>query len=88
MVRPQHVVIRNAGKFWAVLIPKPVLAQLGLDDGTGAIITVDDDSLILRRPAIQSREGWAEAAQRIAEAGDDGLVAGEFGNAEDGEWVW
>jgi antitoxin MazE len=32
--------------------------------------------------------GWAEAARSIAEAGDDELVMGEFGNAEDSELVW
>jgi len=35
-----------------------------------------------------TRAGWAEAARSIAEAGDDELVMGEFGNAEDSELVW
>ena len=34
------------------------------------------------------RAGWAEAAQDIAAAGDDALVWGEFGNAEDAEFEW
>jgi hypothetical protein len=29
------------------------------------------------------RKGWAEAAQKIAAAGEDSLVMGEFPNAED-----
>ena len=33
----------------------------------------------LRRPASPVRAGWAEAAKKIAEGGDDELVIGEFG---------
>ena len=51
-------------------------------------MTIEDDALVLRRPGSPARTGWAEAARRIAEAGDDELVMGEFGNAEDSELVW
>jgi antitoxin MazE len=43
---------------------------------------------VLRRPANAARKGWAEAAKKIAEAGDDALVMGEFGNAADTELAW
>ena len=43
---------------------------------------------MLRKAPRRAREGWAEAARSIAEAGDDELVMGEFGNAEDSELVW
>lgn len=46
------------------------------------------DELVLRRPASPARKGWAEAAKKIAEAGDDALTMGEFGNAEDSELAW
>jgi antitoxin MazE len=65
-----------------------VLAQLGLDSEAGAEMTVEDGALVLRRPASPVRAGWAEAARSIAEAGDDELVMGEFGNEEDPELVW
>ena len=51
-------------------------------------MTIEDGALVLRRPGSLARTGWAEAARRIAEAGDDELVMGEFGNAEDSELVW
>ena len=35
-----------------------------------------------------ARTGWADAARKIAEAGDDALVMGEFGNAVDSDLVW
>jgi len=65
-----------------------MLAQLGLDANTGVEMTIEDGALVLRRPAGPARAGWADAAKKIAEAGDDQLVMGEFGNAEDSELVW
>ena len=51
-------------------------------------MTIEDGALVLRRPASPVRTGWAEAAKSIAKAGDDELVMGEFGNAEDAELDW
>ena len=87
-MRAVHVSIRQIGNSQGIVIPKPVLAQLGLDSKAGAEMTIEDGALVLRRPASPARTGWAEAARRIAEAGDDELVMGEFGNAEDSELVW
>ena len=87
-MRAVHVTIRQIGNSQGVVIPKPVLAQLGLDAKAVVEMTIEDGSLVLRRPASPARAGWAEAARRIAQAGDDDLVMGEFGNAEDSELVW
>lgn len=83
-----HVSIRPIGNSQGVVIPKPVLAQLGLDAEAGAEMTIEGGALVLRRPASSVRRGWAEAARKIAEAGDDTLVMGEFGNAADTELTW
>ena len=83
-----HVSVRKIGNSHGVVIPKPVLTQLGLSGETGAEITIEGDSLVLRRPARPARAGWAQAAKKIAEAGDDTLVMGEFGNAADVELAW
>jgi antitoxin MazE len=42
--------------------------------------------VVIPKPVV--REGWAEAAKGIAEAGDDALVLGEFGNLADEDLVW
>ena len=60
----------------------------GIDWRGGAEMTVAGDALVLRKPASAVRAGWAEAAQRIAESGDDELVMGEFGNTGDQEMNW
>ncbi len=83
-----HVSIRQIGNSQGVVIPKPILAQLGLNGEAGAEMTIEDGALVLRRPAKPARKGWAEAARKIAEAGDDELVMGEFGNAADSELDW
>jgi antitoxin MazE len=78
--------IRRLGNSQGILIPKPLLRQVGLVDQ--AEMLVEGDSLVLRRPKAEPRAGWAEAAQRVAGAGDDGLVLGEFANDDDAELVW
>jgi antitoxin MazE len=76
------------GDSQGVVIPKPVLAQLGLDRKASAEMTIEHGALVLRRPASPARTGWAEAARCVVEAGDDKLVMGEFGNPEDSESIW
>jgi antitoxin MazE len=83
-----HLNLRQIGNSQGVVIPKPVLVQLGLSSRDGVEMTVERDSLVLRRPAGRVRAGWAEASKKIAEAGDDSLVMGEFGNEDDAELTW
>jgi antitoxin MazE len=87
-MRAVHVNIRQIGNSQGVVIPKPILAQLGLDAEAGVEMTIEDGALVLRKPASNVRTGWADAARKISEAGEDELVLGEFGNAEDSELVW
>jgi antitoxin MazE len=78
--------IRRMGNSQGVLIPKPILAQLGLENEVE--MEVENDAIVLRRPRHKAREGWAEASKALAESGDDTLVMGEFGNADDAELAW
>lgn len=82
-----HVTIRQIGNSQGILIPKPLLAQIGLDGGE-AEMTIEGGALVLRKPATAARVGWADAARKIAGRGDDALVMGEFGNQEDAELAW
>jgi antitoxin MazE len=79
-------VIRRMGNSHGVIIPKPVLAQVGLQDEVD--MAVEKDCIVLRRPKSKVREGWAEASRRIANAGDDALVWPEFTNEGDAELRW
>jgi len=87
-MKAMHVSIRQIGNSQGIVIPKPFLAQLGLNGEAGAELTIEGGALVLRRPASPARKGWAEAAKKIAEAGDDTLAMGGFGNAADSELAW
>lgn len=81
-----EVAIRKMGNSQGVLIPKPILVQLGLE-GT-ADLQVRDGVIEIRPIQRNPREGWADDARRIVEQGDDGLVWPELPNAGDAELVW
>ncbi|WP_044042592.1 AbrB/MazE/SpoVT family DNA-binding domain-containing protein [Caballeronia insecticola] len=78
--------IRKMGNSQGVLIPKPLLAQLGLEKEVE--MEIENDAIVLRRPRNKTRQGWAEASKALAQSGDDALVMGEFGNADDAELKW
>lgn len=81
-----EVAIRKMGNSQGVLIPKPILAQLGLE-GT-ADLQVRDGVIEIRAVRRNLREGWADDARRIADHGDDALVWPEFANDGDNDLVW
>lgn len=81
-----HVSIRKMGNSQGVLIPKPILAQVGLEEV--ADLRVNNGVIEIRPVKRNLREDWAKDSQRIAAAGDDALVWPEFGNEGDAELVW
>lgn len=81
-----EVTIRKMGNSQGVLIPKPILAQLGLEGS--ADLRVRDGVIEIRPVRRNPREGWAEDARRVAEAGDDALVWPAFANEGDDRLVW
>jgi antitoxin MazE len=83
-----EIAIRTIGNSKGVVLPKPLLAQAGLDDQTTANIVVENGQIILSKPAKAVRAGWAEAAAAVAAKSDDALLMGEFGNAGDAELSW
>jgi len=81
-----QVAIRKMGNSQGVLIPKPILAQVGLDGL--ADLQVNNGVIEIRAIKRNPREGWAKDSLRIAQTGDDLLVWPEFGNEGDAELVW
>jgi len=81
-----EVAIRKMGNSQGVLIPKPILAQLGLE---GTVDLQVRDGVIEIRPLHRNpRDGWAADAQRVAEAGDDALQWPNVANADDETLAW
>jgi antitoxin MazE len=78
--------IRRMGNSQGVIIPKPVLAQVGLENEAEMI--VQKDCIVLRRPQNKARQGWADASQKLAAQRDDKLVWPEFANKGDADLQW
>lgn len=83
-----EIAIRNIGNSKGVVLPKPLLAQAGLEDQATANIAVENGHIILSKPAKAVRTGWSEAAAVVATNGDDAMLMGEFGNADDAGLSW
>jgi antitoxin MazE len=81
-----EVAIRKMGNSQGVLIPKPILAQVGL--AGSADMQVRDGVIEIRPVRRNPREGWAEDARRLAKQGGDELVWPELANEGDDELVW
>ena len=81
-----EVAIRKMGNSQGVLIPKPILAQVGLE--ATADLQVRDGVIEIRPVRRNPREGWAEDAKRLANQGDDALLWPEVSNQGDDELVW
>lgn len=78
--------LRKMGNSQGVLIPKPIVAQLGLEGKVQ--LHVRDGVLEIRPLKADPRKGWADDAKRLARAEDDALVWPEFGNADDSKLTW
>jgi antitoxin MazE len=81
-----HVSIRPFGNSRGIVIPKPMLTQLGLVDE--ADLTIEDGALVIRKPAPPARTGWAQAAKAVALAKEDELLLGDFDNEGDEDLAW
>lgn len=81
-----EVAIRKMGNSQGVLIPKPILAQVGLEGS--ADLQVRNGVIEIRPLRPNPREGWADDARRLAQHGGDALVWPEVANAGDELLVW
>ena len=81
-----EVAIRKMGRSQVLLIPRSILAQVGIEHT--ADLQVRDGVIEIRAMRRHPREGWAADARRLAEQGGDGLVWPEFTNEGEAELVW
>ena len=81
-----QVSIRKMVNSQGIVIPKPILKQLGLVDV--ADLQINGNVIEIRRLKRNPREGWARDSQRLAATGDDAMVWPELGNEGDAELVW
>ena len=80
--------VRKMGNSSGIIIPKPILNELGVKAGDEVEMTLEAGKVVLAPIPTHPREGWAEASKMLAASGEDALVWPEFGNEADEDLVW
>jgi antitoxin MazE len=80
--------IRRMGNSAAILLPKPVLAHLHVSAGDMLDLDLQDGRVVLSPAQRRPREGWAEAAKALVDAGEGPLEWPDFETASDDDWTW
>jgi antitoxin MazE len=80
--------IRKFGNSAGVIIPNPLLSEIGAQAGDRVELKVESGRLVIERVRRQPREGWAEDAKRVAAEKGDELIWPEFANEGDETLPW
>ena len=80
--------IRKMGNSHGVIIPKPLLEEIGAKANDPVEVKVKKGKIIISLAKRHPREGWAEASKRLRDAGEVGLVWPEFANDGDKDLKW
>ena len=80
--------IRRMGNSHGVIIPKPLLAEIGAKANDPVDIKVKKGKLVITPLQHDVRAGWSDASKRLREAGDAALVWPEFANEADKDLKW
>ena len=79
--------IRKMGNSHGVIIPKPLLAEIGAKAGDEVDLAVKGGKIVIA-PRKAPRSGWAADSKRLAEAGEGRLAWPEFPNDDDQDLKW
>ena len=84
--------LKKIGNSSGLIIPKPLLLEIGAEAGDAVDIEVEDGRLIVSRVPRTVREGWAEASMTL---GLQGLSEEEvewldapLTSETDEDWTW
>jgi antitoxin MazE len=75
--------IRKMGNSLGVIIPTPVLAEVGSKEGDPVDVAVKSGKIVIIPIKTDPRVNWAAECKSLADAGEDGLVWPEFPNEDD-----
>ena len=81
-------VIRKMGNSHGVIIPKPLLAEIGAGPNDAIDMKVEGGKIVIAPVRKKPRAGWAEDSRALARAGETGLVWPEFANDADKDLKW
>lgn len=81
--------LRKMGNSTGMILPKPILKELGVESGSAMDVVVENGRVIATPVKRKVREGWEEAAKRV---GAEPLTQEEqdwLGFDDDiEEWTW
>ncbi len=80
--------VRKLGNSSGVIIPKSLLAEVGVGVGDTVDMKLEEGRIVLVPVKKRPRAGWEKASQKIAQKSDDTLVWPEFGNAAADNLTW
>ena len=80
--------IRKMGNSHGVIIPKPLLAEVGAKADDQVDLSIENGKIVIAPIHRKARAGWAEASKRLAAAGEGGLVWPEFASDADKNLRW
>jgi antitoxin MazE len=80
--------IRKMGNSQGVIIPKPLLAEIGAKTNDRVDMKVEGGKIVIAPVRRKPRAGWAEDSKRLVAAGEGGLVWPEFGTEGDKDLTW
>ena len=80
--------IRKLGNSSGVILPKSMLAEIGVAAGDPVDLSMKDGHITITPVKRRPREGWAAAFAEIGELGDEDLAWLQFGNDGDDELQW
>ena len=63
--------VKKFGNSAGVIIPKPLLAEFGVEAGDSVELKVEAGRIVIERVTNPPRQGWAEDAKKLAVAGND-----------------
>jgi antitoxin MazE len=80
--------IKKMGNSHGLIIPKPLLAEIGAKPNDRVEMKVESGKLVVTPVKRRPRQGWAEDSKALAAGGEGSLVWPEFANAGDKGLKW
>jgi antitoxin MazE len=80
--------IRKMGNSQGVIIPKPLLAEVGAKENDEVDLGIENGKIVIAPVRRRPRAGWAAASKRLVAAQDGNLAWPEFGSDADKDLKW
>jgi antitoxin MazE len=80
--------IRKMGNSHGVIIPKPLLEEIGAKPNDQVELKVSKGRIVIAPVSSHPRAGWADASKRLRKVDDAGLAWPEFANKGDKDLKW